>query len=198
MRQEGKIINWNDDKGFGFIAPIGGGKQIFVHINSFKSRNIPSVNQVISYNISRDMQGRVCAVNVLKSGKESSKRIKVRSHYPSTIIVSVFTIFLVLSTWLAKLPIVILGFYFLVSLISFIVYAVDKSASKKETRRIPESTLHFLALFGGWPGALIAQQKLRHKSKKKSFRTIFWMTVFINIFTFVWLFGNAILQSVLT
>ena len=113
----------------------------------------------------------------------------------TTLIVSVFTVVLVFSAWLAKLPIAILGFYFIASLISFIVYAVDKSASQKEARRIPESTLHFLAIVGGWPGALIAQQKLRHKSKKQSFRTIFWMTVFINIFTFVWLFGNAILQS---
>ena len=110
-------------------------------------------------------------------------------------IVFIFSAFLVFSVWLVKLPIVILGFYFLASLISYIVYAVDKSASQKEARRIPESTLHFLALIGGWPGALIAQQKLRHKSQKKSFRTIFWMTVLINIFTFVWLFGNAIFQS---
>ena len=120
---------------------------------------------------------------------------KKRRYNPSTIIVAIFAVILVFSAWLAKLPIAILGFYFLASLITFIVYAVDKSASQKEARRISESTLHFLALVGGWPGALIAQHKLRHKSKKQSFRTIFWMTVFINIFTFVWLFGNAIFQS---
>ena len=53
----------------------------------------------------------------------------------------------------------------MVSLISFIVYEVDKSASQKEARRISENTLHFLAIVGGWPGALIAQERLRHKSQ---------------------------------
>ena len=197
MRQKGKIINWNDDKGFGFIAPINGGKQLFIHINSFKSRNNPSINQIITYDISRNIQGRICAVNALKLGETPSKKIRNRSYHSSIIIVFIFAIFLVLSVLLAKLPIIILVFYFLTSLITFIIYAVDKSAAQNETRRTPESILHLLSLVGGWSGALIAQQKLRHKSKKQPFRTIFWMTVIINFFVFIWLFGNAIFQSVL-
>ncbi|GHU41301.1 hypothetical protein AGMMS50289_04220 [Betaproteobacteria bacterium] len=71
------------------------------------------------------------------------------------------------------------------SLITFIAYANDKSAAKHDTWRTPESTLHFLAFACGWPGALLAQQFLRHKSTKVEFRQIFWLTVILNVIAFV-------------
>jgi uncharacterized membrane protein YsdA (DUF1294 family) len=82
----------------------------------------------------------------------------------------------------------IFGWYLIISLLAFIVYAKDKAAAKKGSWRIPESTLHLLSLLGGWPGALIAQQTLRHKSKKEPFRFIFWITVFLNCVVFALLF----------
>ena len=39
---------------------------------------------------------------------------------------------------------------------------------------------------GGWPGALIAQQTLRHKSKKTSFIIVLWATVIINGVALAW------------
>lgn len=67
------------------------------------------------------------------------------------------------------------------SLLTFVVYAMDKSAAKNGNWRIKESTLHLLSFLGGWPGALLAQQKLRHKSIKQPFQFIFWLTVFLNV-----------------
>ena len=83
----------------------------------------------------------------------------------------------------------------IVSLITYIVYAMDKSAAREKRWRTSENTLHVLSLIGGWPGALIAQEKLRHKSKKQSFRMIVWFMIFINIGIFFWFFGEAILLS---
>lgn len=56
------------------------------------------------------------------------------------------------------------------SVIAFIAFWIDKRAAGADRRRIPENTLHLIALLGGWPGAVIAQQMLRHKSAKGSFR----------------------------
>ena len=65
-------------------------------------------------------------------------------------------------------------------IVTYGVYAIDKSAATKGARRTPENTLHLLSLAGGWPGAAVAQQKLRHKSRKESFLAVFWITVFVN------------------
>jgi len=82
---------------------------------------------------------------------------------------------------LGNIPQHLLFLYAGISVITFIVYAVDKSRAKRGVWRIKESTLHLFALFGGWPGAALAQQILRHKSHKKKFRVVFWLTVTVNI-----------------
>ena len=73
------------------------------------------------------------------------------------------------------------------SIVTFIAYAFDKSKAKRGAWRTPESTLHVFALIGGWPGAAIAQQTLRHKSQKRDFRIVFWLTVIVNCGALVWL-----------
>jgi uncharacterized membrane protein YsdA (DUF1294 family) len=84
----------------------------------------------------------------------------------------------------------LLGFavaYAGLSVITFVVYAIDKSAARRKGPRTPERTLHLLSLAGGWPGALLAQRWLRHKSAKASFRRVFWVTVVVNVLGFVML-----------
>jgi uncharacterized membrane protein YsdA (DUF1294 family) len=80
-----------------------------------------------------------------------------------------------------QLPLWIAGAYAGMSLLTFIVYAMDKSAAEAGRWRTAESTLHLLALAGGWPGALLAQRWLRHKSAKRKFRVVFWATVLLNV-----------------
>jgi uncharacterized membrane protein YsdA (DUF1294 family) len=46
---------------------------------------------------------------------------------------------------------------------------------------VPEKTLHMMALAGGWPGAWLAQKMFRHKTSKKEFQVVFWLTVVLNI-----------------
>ena len=63
----------------------------------------------------------------------------------------------------------------------FLAYAFDKSAAVAGRRRTPEKTLLMLGLLGGWPGGLLAQHLLRHKTAKPSFRAAFWATVVVNV-----------------
>ncbi|KAA0875021.1 DUF1294 domain-containing protein [Nitrincola tapanii] len=58
---------------------------------------------------------------------------------------------------------------------------MDKAAAQADRHRTPETILHIMALLGGWPGALFAQNFLRHKSMKVAFRTTFWWTVGLNL-----------------
>lgn len=76
---------------------------------------------------------------------------------------------------------IVLASYIALSIITFIFYAVDKSAARKSAQRISERTLHLASLLGGWPGAIIAQKTLRHKTKKQPFRIVFWITTIVNI-----------------
>lgn len=80
-----------------------------------------------------------------------------------------------------------LGAYPALSALTFLVYALDKSAAQQGRWRTSEKTLHLLALLGGWPGALVAQQVLRHKSSKAAFRAVFWGTAVFNVLAFWWL-----------
>jgi uncharacterized membrane protein YsdA (DUF1294 family) len=76
--------------------------------------------------------------------------------------------------------------YGVASITAAIVYAADKSAAMRNQWRTPERTLHLLALVGGWPGALVAQTVFRHKSRKPSFRIVFWTTVALNCAALAW------------
>lgn len=96
------------------------------------------------------------------------------------VVIPLFVILYVVVSVLWEPPLFIAAFYVAASLITFFMYAQDKSAAQRNALRTPERTLHFLALAGGWPGALCAQQFLRHKSRKAEFRIVFWATVILN------------------
>lgn len=79
--------------------------------------------------------------------------------------------------WKGRLPLWTLGAAVSLNVLTFMVYAVDKSAAQSGQWRTRESHLHLLAMAGGWPGAWFAQQWLRHKSRKAQFRAVYWATV---------------------
>jgi uncharacterized membrane protein YsdA (DUF1294 family) len=76
----------------------------------------------------------------------------------------------------------VLGYAALISLVAFFTYRHDKKQAQAEGWRTPESTLHFLELLGGWPGAFLAQRALRHKSSKTSYQIAFWAIVALHEF----------------
>ncbi|MDH5912609.1 DUF1294 domain-containing protein [Vibrio splendidus] len=80
----------------------------------------------------------------------------------------------------------LLVWYLAIGVVTFFVYSKDKRAAINGNWRVPEKTLHILSVAGGWLGALIAQEKLRHKTQKQPFRAIYWLTVVINVAAFLW------------
>jgi uncharacterized membrane protein YsdA (DUF1294 family) len=68
------------------------------------------------------------------------------------------------------------------SVVAFFVYRSDKRSAQAGEWRVPEATLHFIALIGGWPGAFLAQRVFRHKTSKLSFQFVFWIVVLVHHF----------------
>lgn len=184
----GKISSWNDEKGFGFITPNSGGKSIFIHINDYSKRHHrPMHGLSVIYSLSKDTKGRLRATNVHPE-KGHKKVTKAGKQKLLSVFISCAFIFTIIGLVLVnKLNSIILVFYIVVSVLTFGLYAKDKSAAQKGKWRTPESTLHFFSLVGGWPGAAIAQSQLRHKSNKLSFRVVYWFTVIINCIILSWL-----------
>ena len=81
---------------------------------------------------------------------------------------------------LAGLPAAVPALYLCLSAVTFGAYARDKSAAVRKGARTPEAALHLWALAGGWPGALAAQQLLRHKSAKGGFIAVLWLCIAVN------------------
>lgn len=63
------------------------------------------------------------------------------------------------------------------SALCFLLYWHDKNSAQQGRQRTPENTLHLIELAGGWPGALVAQQVFRHKTRKVSYQLVFWAIV---------------------
>jgi uncharacterized membrane protein YsdA (DUF1294 family) len=76
--------------------------------------------------------------------------------------------------------------YVVASAVTIVVYALDKNAAMNGRWRTRESTLHWFALAGGWPGAWIAQRLFRHKTRKGSFIVVFWLSVMLNLAALAW------------
>jgi uncharacterized membrane protein YsdA (DUF1294 family)/cold shock CspA family protein len=188
MRYHGRITTWKDDKGFGFITAPDGGNQVFVHIKSFLNRQRrPIGNEIVTYELTTDVQGRAQAINVLFDGEAMAWA------GPSwrLLLAAVFLASMAGAAFAGKLPFAALGLYLVMSAIAFLIYAHDKSAAINDRWRTEERMLHVVSLIGGWPGALAAQGILRHKSKKASFQVVFWGTVILNCGALGWLLSDS-------
>ncbi len=99
----------------------------------------------------------------------------------SIILATLFLLSLLFLYLTATLSTIILGLYLSMSVITFCTFAFDKRASIKTQARIRERTLFSLILCCGWPGALLAQQLIRHKSVKIRFIRLSWSLIALNL-----------------
>ena len=201
MRFEGTLTSWNDERGFGRLESSQGGEPIFVHVSAWPQGNgQPQLNQAVTFEVEVGPKGKrarnVELVRVRSAPRQSERATRAQWGTATLFAIPAFiVVYLVLSAvW--RLPVWVAGLYVLLSTATFIAYAADKSAAARNSWRTPESTLHTLALAGGWPGALLAQQFLRHKSTKQEFRQVFWGTIMLNIMGLVVL-ASPILRSII-
>jgi len=143
---------------------------------------------------------RPCAATAAMAAAQGHEKDKTKFNGLSFLLAGCFLFIVAICTLLGKIPVIVFFLYVVSSLASYILYIKDKAAAKNDTWRTPENTLHFFSLVGGWPAALVAQQKLRHKTKKLSFRLVFWFTVMTNCIFFLLLLtprGAATFKSII-
>jgi uncharacterized membrane protein YsdA (DUF1294 family)/cold shock CspA family protein len=188
IRLVGRLHDWNDARGFGFVTPNGGGERAFVHIGAFESRaRRPSDGDLLSYVTTTDARGRrnAAAVRFAVASASAARDAgaDARRHRPfrATGFALVFA--------LALLALAVAGWvrwvgpagYALMSAVTYLAYFADKSAAMRRRRRIPENMLHLMAVLGGWPGAAYAQQHFEHKRSKAAFVSTYRTSIAINL-----------------
>jgi len=212
MRFEGSIVEWNEARGFGFIEPAAGSgddrKRVFCHIKAYRTLTaVPTVGQRVTYEMSCDQQNRPRATRVVPAGTSTSVKVSASRRDKAfasrsrpglaKVGASVFIAVLIALVVVDRIRWYVPVWYVLISFVTAIAYAIDKGSAERRRWRTTESTLQWMALIGGWPGAWIAQQDLRHKTRKASFQSLFWGLVVINIAVLAWLAVTRILPPLL-
>ncbi|HZJ91904.1 MAG TPA: cold shock and DUF1294 domain-containing protein [Thiopseudomonas sp.] len=202
MEQQGVLRSWNDDKGFGFIRGQNG--DYFVHISCVRGSYRPQQGETVFFVAGQDNKGRLRAEHMRSSELSLDQpAIRRKAPQPSTtdkqahrprrqaqadikrtliLFIGVCTAPLLGSWQLFERsgtlwPLLI---YIGMSLVSMIQYWHDKHNAQNGEWRTPETQLHTVELLGGWPGALVAQQLLRHKTRKASYQAVFWLIVLVH------------------
>jgi uncharacterized membrane protein YsdA (DUF1294 family) len=173
------IVEWHQEKGFGFVEHEG--KRLLLHAYDFKvlSRRV-QVGDDILFTLGTDNDSRQCA----KSARHADNGLN-------------FLHLLLLATLLVAPGLaiqrfalthnlrIILGIAAFVLGLTYLMYWEDKRRARVAGWRVPENTMHFMELIGGWPAAYLAQRVLRHKRSKFSYRLTFWLIVALHQFVAV-------------
>jgi uncharacterized membrane protein YsdA (DUF1294 family)/cold shock CspA family protein len=171
--QEGKLASWDDKKGFGSIELHG--RRVFAHVKEFeRGQRRPEAGEMVKFIQAVDAQGRPCAKTIRfvreggRIGSAGGLGLLLLLALPVVAMTRLPVAWWIIPSWMT-----------LISVITYGYYASDKKRAQAAEWRIPEARLHLAALFGGWPGAWIAQRRLRHKTVKASFQFVFWLIVLL-------------------
>ena len=206
QQQQGRVVRWEAERGFGFILSASTQEQVFFHVRDFRGAPEPLLRMLVEYEeIHVGGKGRrAVAVRPVGSHaalpnasaspqsearqgrQERSERKRRRSYAPAAgaALIGLLTLCWLIvvgwALWIERLSLWGAGALLALNLLTLWLYAADKNAARAGAWRVSENQLHLLALLGGWPAAWWAQQRLRHKTSKVSFRVTYWLTVVLH------------------
>jgi uncharacterized membrane protein YsdA (DUF1294 family)/cold shock CspA family protein len=186
-RETGVLVDWRDERGFGFIRRPGSAGKIYVHMKSIgKSVDRPRHGDKLEYTVGADKAGRPVAIDVIfirdtpAPPPEPKPLLETHSHAPNTVmgvatrVVGAAIILALLSANIITqlLPVWVAALYLIAGLGSFMLYRQDKLAAVGKGWRKPEIRLQLLDLTFGIVGGLFAQHVFRHKTYKPDFVSV--------------------------
>jgi uncharacterized membrane protein YsdA (DUF1294 family)/cold shock CspA family protein len=179
--ETGHIVEWSRERGFGFVESDG--RRIFLHHRDFAEKHkAPEVGDRVRFVIGADRQGRPCAQQAVHVNDGGSFQVQ----HLLVLLLLLLAPGRALQVLAGTIPFRYLGTYaVIISGLTYLAYARDKHQAKTKGWREKESLLHLLELLGGWPGAFVAQCRLRHKRAKLGFQIFFWLIVALHQFAAV-------------
>lgn len=175
VSQTGKVVEWNDARGFGFIESPGTTGRIFFHIKDVAGSLRPAVGDDVAYAPIAGRDGRPAAGGVRIAGSPSRADDDIERHDAPMRVTVRLVGALVLATAIVccvvagRAPLWLALVYVVAGVVSFAAYWHDKRAAVRGAWRTMEGSLHFYDLAFGIAGGLMAQGLLRHKSSKREF-----------------------------
>jgi len=203
MRKEGTIVRWDAAKGFGFIRSGAVAQDVFVLVRDYRSHlgdapreglrvtfedihvggkgpRAVAVQPVIASRASKGRHEGARAASPAQLAARRSAPVSYSGAWWALPLMVAYGLGLAWLVCLRQVPWWVLPASLLVNLATFFAYWQDKYAAQTGRWRVKEDALHLWSLAGGWGGAWFAQQLLRHKSVKASFRSAYWSTVMIH------------------
>lgn len=194
-RERGKLEDWLDHRGFGFIRRPDGSK-LYVHMKSIgKSTERPKAGEWLEYTVTPGKDGRPVASDVNFVGAPTPPPppplLDERSHAPHTVLgvasrvfgAAVILALLIGCIFTHRLPVWVTVLYLIGGAASFMLYRNDKIAAIEHGWRRPEIRMHLVDLTFGIVGGLFAQHVFRHKTYKPSFVYITALITTLHVLT---------------
>jgi uncharacterized membrane protein YsdA (DUF1294 family)/cold shock CspA family protein len=169
-RTEAELVDWDDQRGFGFARLPGGSERIFVHIKSLNPRMPrPKTGDQLEFEVVSGRKGRPAAqaVDIISPNTGVSSPLSLHLATAAMLL-----ILLQINLMLGQVPLWLASLYVSMGAVSMIAYSWDKKAARLGLWRIRESRLLLIDLAGGVIGGLIAQHIYRHKRSKQSYQAM--------------------------
>jgi uncharacterized membrane protein YsdA (DUF1294 family)/cold shock CspA family protein len=186
-QQRGVVVMFDAERAFGFIRPDGAKegeeKDVFVHVRNVEGHKNLHPGQRVSFHVTRTDKGPA-AINVQAGSVLGIPYLKYSLIGLGTALLLLFGLASAMSrpTSFALWLVMWVG---ALSLVTFGIYGYDKAQAQGGGPRVPEVVLQLLGLLGGTPGAFIAMRMFHHKTSKRSFQTVFWLTVTVQLVVLV-------------
>ena len=191
---QGEIVQFDPAKGFGFVKVAGQQEDIFFHQSDVDNGVRLQTGMRVEFDVRTTPKGPR-ATNVKASGKAAPTQPARRSNANPYMLYTIVAVAIV--AVIGGALFLLFGWYWLldyliaINIAAFALYGYDKNAAQNSRLRVPERVLHGVELFGGTPGAFIAQRVFHHKTRKVSYRIVFWLIFAIQAAAVIWWFWRG-------